>query len=344
MKITHLMMAKGFGGAERYFVDLSLYLAEQGHHVQVICHKQFTGIKKFNNKTNMQLQYFSLAGWWDVIRRNQIEKAIIKFAPDIIHAHLARGAYIAGKISNKIGIPLVVKTHNYVNLKYYKNVDVFLPTTIDQQKYLIEKGIKLEKTRVIPNFSSIESVAEPNELIDSQPIIICSLGRLVKKKGFDVLIKAIKKVTDQGFDIVLYLGGDGPERDQLEQLCSDLGLDEKVIFTGWVDDVCRFLQDATLFVLPSFDEPFGIVVLEAMSQGKAIISTPTQGPREILDDQTAWFTETGNVDSLAESIITALNNKELRMDKAQNALDKFKRNYSQEQVVPKIVWVYKELA
>jgi glycosyltransferase involved in cell wall biosynthesis len=343
MKISQLMIAKGFGGAERYFVDLSLALADQGHQVQAICHKQFTGRTKLDNKSNVQLQIFRLAGWWDVIARNRIEKAIVAFAPDIIHAHLARGAYIAGKISRHIGTPLVVKTHNYVKLKYYKHVDIFLPTTIDQQKYLIEKGIKLENIRMIPNFSSITPATELTKISDDQPRIICARGRMVRKKGFDILIKAIKKVTEQGLDIILYLGGDGPERDKLQQLCSDLGLDKKVIFTGWVDNVCGFLRDATLFVLPSFDEPFGIVVLEAMSQGKAIISTPTQGPCEILDDQTAWFAETGNVDSLANSMITAMNNKDMRMYKAQNALDKFKSSYSQAQVVPKIVRVYQEL-
>ncbi len=329
MKITQLMIAKGFGGAERYFVDLSLSLADQGHQVQAICHKQFTGRTKLDNKPNVQLQIVRLAGWWDVVARNRIEKAIVAFAPDIIHAHLARGAYIAGKISKHTGLPLVVKTHNYVKLKYYKHVDIFLPTTIDQQKYLIKKGIKPENIRMIPNFSSITPATELTKLADDQPGIICALGRMVQKKGFDVLIKAIKKVTEQGLDIILYLGGDGPERVKLQQLCSDLGVDKKVIFTGWVDNVCNFLRDATLFVLPSFDEPFGIVVLEAMSQGKAIISTPTQGPREILDDQTAWFAESGNVDSLADSIIMAMNNEEMRMHKAQNALNKFKSSYSQ---------------
>jgi len=99
----------------------------------------------------------------------------------------------------------------------------------------------------------------------------------------------------------------------------------------------------SLFVLPSLDEPFGIVILEAMSQGKAIISTTTLGPCEILDGHTAWFVETGNVDALAESISTAMKNKDMRNQKAQKALDKFRSTYAQEKIIPKLVRIYQEL-
>jgi len=97
MKITQLMIAKGFGGAERYFVDLTLTLAEQGHEIQAICHEQFTGRNKLKDKPNVHLRAFRIAGWWDTVACNRIEKSIVAFAPDVIHAHLARGAYIAGK-------------------------------------------------------------------------------------------------------------------------------------------------------------------------------------------------------------------------------------------------------
>src|SRR3972149_3485997 len=116
MKLTQMMIAKGFGGAERYFVDLSLALADLGHQVQVICHDQFAGRQLFENRTDMNSRAFRVRGWWDIWARKNIEKAIIEFAPEVIHAHLARGASLAGSISASAGIPLVVKTHNYVNL------------------------------------------------------------------------------------------------------------------------------------------------------------------------------------------------------------------------------------
>ena len=337
------MVAKGFGGAERYFVDLSLALAEYGHDVQVICHEHFKGKNILVDKHGVQVQTVRVAGWWDVIAGKKIEKSVAEFTPDVIHAHLARGAYFAGKVRKNTGIPLVVKTHNYVDLKYYRYVDMFVPTTIDQKKYLVEKGINSGNIKLIPNFSSIKPVSEISLSSQDQIRNICAMGRLVKKKGFDVLIKAIKEVIDKGFNIVLHLGGDGPELDKLQHLCRKLGINDKVIFTGWVDDARCFLQNASLFVLPSLDEPFGIVILEAMSQGKPIITTLTKGPCEILDGQMAWFVETGSVNALSDSIISAMENNDMCLQKAQLALDKFRSIYAQEKVIPELVELYKEL-
>ena len=339
-----MMIAKGFGGAERYFVDLSLALADLGHQVQVICHDQFAGMQLLRSRTDMNIQAFRVRGWWDIWARKNIEKAMIAFAPEVIHAHLARGACLAGRISASTGIPLVVKTHNYVKLKYYKNVAMFLPTTIDQKKYLEEKGIDPGIIRVIPNFSSIPPVTEVTTVACDQSQIICSLGRMVKKKGFDILIKALKEIAGEAPDIVLHLGGDGPERGHLQQLCNDLKVNDRVIFTGWVNDVGSFLREASLFVLPSYDEPFGIVILEAMSQGTPIVSTPTQGPCEILDNEIAWFVGAGNVDALAKTILSAMKDKNMRMHKAQKALDKFRSTYARERIVPELVGVYQKLA
>ena len=344
MKITQMMIAKGFGGAERYFVDLSLALTDMGHDIQVICHEQFTGMPLLGNQSGMQIRPFRVRGWWDVLAKKNIQKAIVAFAPDVIHAHLARGAYLGGRISACTGIPLLVKTHNYVNLKYYRDVEMFLPTTMDQQKYLVEKGISPEKIRVIPNFSAIVPVTEPVSVSGSQTILICAMGRMVRKKGFDILIRALKNINEEGLDIILHLGGDGPEKKSLQHLASKIGIGDRVVFTGWVSDVRGFLRDVSLFVLPSFDEPFGIVVLEAMSQGVAIVSTPTQGPIEILDDRIAWFAEAGNVNVLADTIITALRDENTRFEKASGALEKFKTTYARERVVPELVAVYQSLA
>ncbi len=103
------MLAKGFGGAERYFVDLSLVLADDGHQLQVICHRDFKEINCLAHKPGITVESFPVVGWWDVFSLRKMRKAINHFKPDIVHAHLARGAYMAGKICLKNKTPLVVK-------------------------------------------------------------------------------------------------------------------------------------------------------------------------------------------------------------------------------------------
>ena len=342
MKITQLMLAKGFGGAERYFVDLSSVLAEQGHELQVICHRNFQEKSRLTGIPGITVESFSVAGWWDIYSLNKMRKAIEGFAPDIVHAHLARGAYMAGKICKKNNIPLVVKTHNYVDLKYYKNVDVFITTTKDQQQYLLQEGISPEKTIVIPNFSRLSAVEAVSHHVN-EPLVIASCGRMVEKKGFHILLKAFKKVIESGTLISLRLGGDGKEENDLQRLCGDLGINDHVEFCGWVDSISEFLESADIFVLPSLDEPFGIIVLEAMARGKPLISTRTQGPSEILEEETSYLVETGSVDGLAKALSIAISDKDGRLEKAEKALIAFNNAYSEHVVVPKIVQLYEGL-
>ena len=342
MKITQLMLAKGFGGAERYFVDLSSILAEEGHELQVICHSDFQEIDRLIRIPGITVSSFSVAGWWDIFSLNKMRKEIERFKPDIVQAHLARGAYMAGKICKKNKIPLVVKTHNYVDLKYYKNVDIFITTTKDQQQYLLREGISPEKTKVIPNFSRLPAVGAVSRHIND-PLVIAACGRMVEKKGFHILLKAFNKVLESGARLSLRLGGDGKEKNDLQRLCEDLGINDHVEFYGWVDSISEFLEEADIFVLPSLDEPFGIIVLEAMAKGKPLISTRTQGPSEILDQETSYLVETGSVDALAKALSVAISDKDGRLKKAEKALCAFNSTYSENVVVPEIVRLYEGL-
>ena len=84
MKITQLMLAKGFGGAERYFVDLSSILAEYGHELQVLCHRDFQEMDRLTGIPGITVESFSVAGWWDLLALKKMRKAIEDFDPNIV--------------------------------------------------------------------------------------------------------------------------------------------------------------------------------------------------------------------------------------------------------------------
>ena len=342
MKITQIMLSKGFGGAERYFVDLSCALVECGHDIQVICHKSFRQLPQLMAVPGVQVTTVNPLGWWDFFARRRIFSAIARHRPALVQAHLARGAYLAGRVCAKLKIPLVVKMHNYVDLKYYSRVDCFIATTLDQKSYLLKQGIDESRIRVIPNFSCIRPAQSAGPSRNTE-LIISSYGRLVRKKGFHVLLKAFRIVIDFGKKARLHIGGDGPERSNLQSLCAQLGLDEHVRFCGWVADVEDFVGVADICVLPSLDEPFGIALLEMMALGRPIVATRTQGPMEILNDNTAWLVAPGDVDALASALIDAAGHESERLSRAGLALQVFREKYAESVVVPQIVSLYQSL-
>lgn len=343
LKITHLMLTQGFGGAERHFVDLSLALADRDYQIQAICHPEFTHRQALAAHPNIEVVPVRAWGPWDLWSTRCIRKAITRFAPQVVHTHLARGAYLGGKAAAALGIPCVVNLHNYINLKYYRNIKVFIAATQDQKRYLLSQGVSADAVTVMPHFSML-AATPPLPLPEDRPIRFIALGRMVKKKGFDVLISAFKDYLESGYDGHLIIGGDGPEHDQLQALTSQPALTKKVEFAGWIDDIASFLSRGDVFVLPSRDEPFGIVVLEAMASGKPIISTRTHGPITILDEQTAYFTEIGDAATITQAMLNIARDKPAAMRKATAASALYQSTYCADAVVPQVEAIYRKLS
>jgi glycosyltransferase involved in cell wall biosynthesis len=239
---------------------------------------------------------------------------------------MARAAAVAGSVGRKLHIPTIANLHNYVNLKYYRKIDHFIPGTEDQRRYLERGGVKTECISLVPHFTRMPGVDEPN-LVESSPPIFASFGRFVEIKGFHVLLRSIRILHDRGVQAKLLLGGDGPERTNLERLAKDLAIDDFVKFTGWVDSVPQFLSQSPYFVLPSLSEAFGIATLEAMAQGKAIIAAAAKGPPE----------------GLASALQEAIDNFDHARQKARNALELYKSTYAPPKVVPLFENVYEKL-
>ncbi|MFT7460543.1 MAG: glycosyltransferase involved in cell wall biosynthesis [Planctomycetota bacterium] len=343
MKVSQVMLAKGFGGAERLFVDLCIYLSEAGLQVQAICITGSKSAQLLSRHPEVLLQTISVLGTWDPFAPFKIARLLKAHKTQVVQAHLARGAILSGKACNKLGLPLVVTTHNYIDIKYYKHVSVLLPPTKHLRAYYLSKGIDADKLKIINHFSPIE----PEKIIvhnKRETIHILALGRLVHKKGFHVLLDAFAKIQLEGSThCELHIGGTGPEQQALLTQIRALGLEDKVSLIGWVDDVASFLKEGDVFVLPSLDEPFGIVVLEAMAMGLPIVSMDSQGPKEILDEDSAWLFTTGDSTSLAATLQDACNNQDERKRKGDNALLRFKNKYSKQAVIPEFMALYHSL-
>lgn len=336
------MLSKGMGGAERYFVDMCLALAERANPVQAIFHRDFVARDELENHPNIDCVPVRLLGAWDPFARRAILHQVRQFSPQVMQAHLARGAYIGGQVCSALKLPLTVKTHNLVNLKYYRLVDHFIATTAAQKAYLEGHSVAATKISVIPNFSALPPVAEAPA--PHTPLRFCSYGRMVKKKGFDILLRAFRAFMDSGRTASLSIGGDGEERAALEALSRSLGLDTAVQFTGWVTEPAKTLDVCDVFILPSLDEPFGIVLLEAMARGKAIIATRTHGPMEIFDETVAWLVETGSTEHLARALSHAAEHPAAVRQKSGAALAVFRQTYSTDAVIPRILEVYDRLS
>lgn len=136
---------------------------------------------------------------------------------------------------------------------------------------------------------------------------LLAVGRLVPAKNYPFLISSFVKVLEH-IDGSLLILGDGPERENLEILVRTLGLEDRVLMPGFIDDPSPYYKAADVFILASKLEGFPNVLLEALAHGKKIVSTDcASGPREILDDgQYGILIPVNDEDALVSAILTAI--------------------------------------
>lgn len=342
MRVAQIMLARGFGGGERLFVDLCTTLAACGHAVLAIGDERGQALDMLAGQGEIDRLPVRNRGTWDPLCRRAIAGGLRRFAPDVAHMHMARASSLGGAAARSLGLPSFATLHSLVKLKYYRSVDVLVPTTVEQEDYLLAHGLPAARITRIPNFRAID-VAVAARPPSSGAVVVKSLGRFVRKKGFDILLRAFALVVARGVCARLEIGGDGPERDALTQLATALGVADKVVFPGWIDDA-GFLADADLFVLPSRFEPFGIVMLEAMACGVPIVATRIGGPREVLNDSTALFVAPDDAEAMADAMSAVFAEPATAAARASTALHVFKARYSAPVVVDRYLEAYAECA
>jgi len=134
--------------------------------------------------------------------------------------------------------------------------------------------------------------------------VLVAVGRLIRQKGFDLLLRALAKCRGGGFKARLVIVGEGPERATLEALAHELAVAERVLFAGFIADPASYYAHGDVFVLPSRWEGFGHVIVEAMACGLPVIAFDCPyGPADILGSgEGGVLVRPEDVDSLAAAI------------------------------------------
>lgn len=174
---------------------------------------------------------------------------------------------------------------------------------------------------------------------------IISVGNLVKTKGFDLLIRAVSIINKDNDSIKLYIFGSGCEEKALRTLIKSEGQEHNIYLKGCIENtILRNLYHRfDAFVLPSWSETFGIVYLEAMYSGLAVIGVENQGLWGLFkDEEEALFVKAHDIDDLIIKINRLKTDEEYRIRIAQNAQEKVKKEYMLDQLVSRIIKRYED--
>jgi glycosyltransferase involved in cell wall biosynthesis len=255
------------------------------------------------------------------------------FSPDLIHVQCfsANGVYAAA-LANRRHVPLVLTLQGEtvmddrniydrsVSLRLSLRRSIRAATVVTGcSRFVLEDaerrfGLAPGCGHVIPNGVDLGESTPPTPLNLPFKRFVLGIGRVVHKKGFDLLLEAFRRIAPQHPELGLVIGGDGPVREDLVRRASAVGLGDRVAFPGTLNpsQVAWAMSAAAVFVLPSRVEPFGIVVLEALRAGCPLIVSAHGGATEIVHDGIhAIVTDPWDTGLLAEAIQLVLSDDRL---------------------------------
>ena len=176
--------------------------------------------------------------------------------------------------------------------------------------------------------------------------VVLYAGRLTPWKDPLTLVRAASLVIRERKDVAFHLVGIGPLLDDIKRMARSLGIQDKVFVVTDADyfhGLTDYYKAADVFVLPTRKEGFGLVVLEAMASGLCVIASDGGAPPELLGEAGMLF-ETGNYDSLAETILRVLSDDLLRQKLGAEARDRAVRTFTWDRCAQAYIRIYKEVA
>lgn len=368
------------GGLARHAEGLSLYLQRQGVDVHVITTQSQPMTPSFEEIEGVKIHRVEPLNAMDPLFLNWIGGLNLKMAEkafelaqqykfNLIHAHDWLVGEVAQTLAKFLKIPLITTIHA---TEYGRNSGIYS----ELQQFIHNKELQLtqasnqvivcsdfmkeevsevftipkEKIFIIPNGILMEKEKNTNNfhlhpLLQSEKRkVIFSIGRLVKEKGFDLIIEAAKKMNR--LDICFVIAGNGPMFKEYERLIKKYNLEDVVYLVGFISDKQRdqFFEKSSMAIFPSRYEPFGIVALEAMKFTKPIIVSETGGLRGINKHfETGLFMNPDDVDSLIKQIELILSCPDEANKMATNGKSLLERYYSWQKVAEMTKRQYEEI-
>jgi glycosyltransferase involved in cell wall biosynthesis len=357
-----------FGGGERVFLQLISGL-RNGYTIFVAASP---GGLFEQRVTDIGLKFYPV----DLTQRysakliRQLKRIIDENNIDIVHSQGARSDFfarlagrLAGVSANVCTIAMPVEGFDVSQLRkrVYRFLDRFSERYVDRfivvsgvlKKHLIQQR-KIAPDRVVRIYNGVElDQYRPGKdrsglykiwgIPDSATVIGC-FGRMVWQKGFDYLLQAVPHIFKNNNNVTFLIVGDGPLRVDLEKLASELNISEQVIFTGFRSDIHHLISAVDILVIPSIQEGFPMITLEAMAMAKPIVATKIEGiVEQIIDGESGYLVSPRDPMAICEAVIELSHNRQLALKLGLEARRRVEKEFSVQKMISETEKVYESI-
>ncbi len=328
-RIHFVISSCELGGGERLAINLIKNLKQRGWEITATCagNPLYSELLSMNIKSSVASM--NLGG---IMFAFKVLKDIKTFKPNIISSHLNKASLFSGLISKITGIKTVSHIHGLNRKIYYQFCDKQIAVSDAVKKYMLEQNIN-ESTIVTIN-NCIDKPAISPRQFPKRPLNIAITAKLHKNKGHEWALKAISNGIQQLNIDKIHIFGDGPERNNLENLVKSLtNLKNKIVFHGFVNDPSKYYDNIDIALLPSLGEGIPLSLLEVMRIGIPCIATNVGGIPEIIINNESGILITPNENQELINAINKLSNKENYEYYSKQAFERFKKVNNQDKMI-----------
>lgn len=363
LNILQIHSAKVLGGGEIHLYQLLRELSKRGHNLTLAIKGDL--ITKFSN-LDIDIRSLPLKNALDLISIFKLVRIIKEKQIDIIHAHRGKDywlAIMAATIAKRVKV--VITRHilkplgkTYLHHHLYKKVSKIIVVSNEVRDILIkENKISLEKLELIYNgvdlsdfnYNKFYNNSLKQEFnIDSNDIVVGAIGRLGDNKNQEFILEIAAKLKNQISNVKYLIIGqdnspDNSYKSKLEEMIRKFNLTDQVYLTGFREDIPAIIDILDILIIPSKQEAFGIVAIEAMAMKKVVLATRVGGLKEIIENGKTGFLLPLEVEGFSEKIKQLIEESSLRADIGEAGYQRVLNKYAIETMINKTEELYYDI-
>lgn len=365
IRVMQVVPSLGLGGYERVVANLCADVDNTKFDVSVCCLKHISVLGEQLGKKGVKIHALS-EGSSGLNRYTvflKLKKYIIDQSFDIIHSH-GTGALLDATFAKLLlGKRKLIHTFHYGNYPNFpvrylclealcSRVPDRLVAVSEDQRQRLMKAYHLKPERIATIWNGVKennSFLDVGKIRDSfgipgNALVVGTIGNLIEQKGYPYFLETCRRVNTIFPDTFFLVIGGGPLEQELKTRARDLGLGEKVIFTGFRRDATDILHIFDIFLLASLWEAMPIVLLEAMATGKSVVATDVgENSRIVSEGETGFIVQAKDVDTMVQRVVLLLGSEDKRKEMGNKAKERFRLLFTSRAMAARYERLYESL-
>ena len=366
IRVLHCLETIGSGGVEQTRLSLVKRLDPKRYEQKIVCTQAIGGLPKYFEEFGCSIHPVGVFnGISDRRPYQNTLKIIQEFRPDVVHGAVYEGVALA-TVAGRLGrVPVIIgeetsdpQNRSLKGSLLFRAITAFthhMVAVSPAVEIYLRKGIKLPERKVTMIANGVAEKVKPKpelvsyvrDFLSIKPsdLVIGTVGRLLDEhKRVSDLIRSLPLILEHFQNAKLLVVGSGPDEDELKALSIELGVRDKIFFTGYQVDTRLYYEIMDVFAIASAHEAFGLVLVEAMFAGVPVVATRTGGiPKVVLENETALLVSTFAPKEIAAAIVKLLGDFDRARAMGEKGRVRARKYFSEERYVSDVDNLYTRL-